>query len=125
MRNLIFVFLGGGVGSALRYLTIVAVHRWWTASFPVGVLIANLAGSFVLGFLFGWPAMRTRQPDVWLFTTTGILGGYTTFSTLTNDSWHLLLNQHPLLALLNALGSVGAGILAAAFGWQVARILFQ
>jgi CrcB protein len=52
-----------------------------------------------------------------LFAATGFLGGYTTFSTLSNDSWLLMVNQHSWLALLNAFGSIVLGVTAAALGW--------
>ncbi len=126
MRNSLLIFLGGGLGSVLRYWTVLAAQRVWPAAiFPYGVLMANLLGSFILGFLFAVPAMRSRDASLWLFAATGVLGGYTTFSTLANDSWQLLLNNHPGIALLNAAGSIIAGIAAAAFGWQVARMLFS
>jgi fluoride exporter len=124
MRYAILVFLGGGLGSVLRYGTVLAAQRWFPlAKFPWGVLIANLAGSFLLGFLFALPAMKAKDAGLWLFLATGVLGGYTTFSTLANDSLQLLLNQQPLLFLLNAAGSVIAGIAAAAVGWQLARMI--
>ncbi|HYF35796.1 MAG TPA: fluoride efflux transporter CrcB [Prosthecobacter sp.] len=126
MRYALLVFLGGGLGSVLRYWTILAVQRWFPlAKFPLGVLVANLAGSFLLGFLFAVPAMKAKDAGVWLFSATGVLGGYTTFSTLANDSLHLLLNEQPLLMLINAVGSLLAGIVAAACGWQAARVLFS
>lgn len=125
MRNTLLVFLGGGLGSVLRYWTVLAAQRCWPAGvFPFGVLAANLAGSFLLGFLFAWPAMKARDAGVWLFFATGALGGYTTFSTLANDSFQLLLNNHPAAALLNAFGSIALGLLAAGLGWQAARWLF-
>lgn len=126
MRYVILVFIGGGLGSVLRYWTILAAQRWFPLGiFPVGVFIANMLGSFVLGFLFALPAMKAKDAGPWLFGATGVLGGYTTFSTLANDSFQLLLNQHPLLMAVNAAGSVIAGITAAALGWQAARTLFS
>jgi CrcB protein len=118
MRNLLFVFLGGGIGSVLRYVTVLGVARFLPKSaFPWGVLAANLLGSFLLGFLFALPAMKDKGSGPWLFAATGVLGGYTTFSTFMNDSWLLMINQHSWLALLNAVGSVVLGITAAALGW--------
>jgi CrcB protein len=126
MRNIFLIFIGGGLGSVLRYWTTVAAQRAWpTAIFPYGVLIANLLGSFILGFLFALPVMKSRDSGLWLFAATGLLGGYTTFSTLANDSWQLMLNHHPMLALLNAAGSIIAGIFAAALGWKLAHLLFS
>ncbi|MGV3659223.1 MAG: fluoride efflux transporter FluC [Prosthecobacter sp.] len=120
MRNLVLVFLGGGIGSVLRYLTVVGAAKLLPkAVFPWGVFAANILGAFTIGFLFALPWMREKTSGPWLFCATGVLGGYTTFSTLANDSWLLLLNQHSWLALLNAVGSVLLGVLAAAFGWWV------
>ena len=118
MKNLMLVFLGGGIGSVLRYGTVIGMARLLPkAVFPWGVFAANICGSFILGFLFALPAMKDKGTGPWLFAATGVLGGYTTFSTLANDSWLLLLNQHSWLALLNAVGSVLLGITAAAVGW--------
>lgn len=118
MRNLFLVFLGGGAGSALRYLTILGVARLVPKNvFPWGVLAANVLGSFILGFLFALPTMKDKGSGPWLFAATGFLGGYTTFSTLANDSWLLMVNQHSWLALFNAVGSLLLGITAAALGW--------
>jgi CrcB protein len=122
MKYVLLVFLGGGLGSVLRYGTILAAQRCFPVTkFPVGVLVANLLGSFVLGFLFALPVMREKDAGTWLFLATGVLGGYTTFSTLANDSLQLLFNQQPMLFLMNAAGSVVAGVAAAAAGWQLAR----
>lgn len=118
MKNLLFVFLGGGVGSVLRYATVIGMARLLPKSvFPWGVFVSNILGSFVLGFLFALPAMKEKSGGAWLFAATGMLGGYTTFSTLSNDSWLLLLNQHSWLAAINAIGSIVLGITAAALGW--------
>lgn len=122
MRSVLLIFLGGGVGSVLRYLTVLGIAKWVPRSvFPWGVLGANIVGSFILGFLFALPAMQEKSNGVWLFAATGVLGGYTTFSTLSNDSWLLMVNQHSWLALLNAFGSILLGVTAAALGWWAGR----
>lgn len=118
MRNVLLVFLGGGAGSVLRYLTVVGLARLLPkAVFPWGVFAANILGAFLLGFLFAVPWMRDKGSGPWLFAATGMLGGYTTFSTLANDSWLLLVNQHSWMALINACASIALGVLAAALGW--------
>lgn len=121
MKNALFVFVGGGIGSVLRYATVLGV-TWLTGptKFPWSIFVANLAGSFTLGFLFGLPAMKARESAAWLFATTGVLGGYTTFSTLSNDSWILLQNHHGWMSLANSVGSSLLGIAAAAVGWRLA-----
>ncbi|WP_395737763.1 fluoride efflux transporter CrcB [Prosthecobacter sp.] len=118
MKNVVLVFFGGGIGSVLRYATVIGMARLLPRSyFPWGVFAANILGSFTIGFLFALPAMKDKGSGPWLFAATGVLGGYTTFSTFANDSWLLLLNQHSWLALFNALGTVVLGITAAALGW--------
>lgn len=118
MREVLLVFLGGGLGSVARYATVLGLARWLPkAVFPWGVFAANILGSFILGFLFALPAMKAKGGGPWLFAATGFLGGYTTFSTLANDSWLLIVNQHSWLAALNAFGSMILGITAAALGW--------
>lgn len=122
MRNVLLVFLGGGLGSVMRYLTLLGVARWLPQSiFPWGVFVANLLGSFVLGFLCVWPMMKTQNTGVWLLLTTGFLGGYTTFSTLTANTWELFENGHVTTALLNVLGSLALGVTATALGFACGR----
>jgi CrcB protein len=124
MKNMLLVFLGGGLGSALRYATVLLLARWSLKSvFPWSILVANLLGSFILGFLFAWPAMSGKNSALWFFLATGVLGGYTTFSTLSADSLVLWQNGHVGLAFFNSLGSAALGVLCAAAGWQVARAL--
>ncbi len=120
----LLVFLGGGIGCVLRYATTLAFARVTAHSaFPWSIFVANISGSFALGFLFGWPPMRAGQSAAWFFCATGVLGGYTTFSTLSSDSWVLLQNGHGGLALINSIGSSILGIAAAALGWKIASTL--
>jgi CrcB protein len=114
MRNVLLVFLGGGLGSVARYLTVLGVNRWLPQSqFPWGVFTANVLGSFVLGFLCVWPMMRVQNTAVWLLLTT--------FSTLTANTWELFEGGHVTAALLNALGSLVIGIAATALGFACGR----
>lgn len=124
MRSALFVFLGGGLGAVMRYWTILGVEKLLPrAEFPWGVFIANIAGSFALGFLCVMPVIRSaHHQDLWLLAATGFLGGYTTFSTLANNSWLLFQGGSTTLALLNAFGSVVIGVIAAAIGWHVGRL---
>ncbi len=122
MKAALLVFVGGGLGSVLRWLTVLAAQRFWPQGGALrGVWMANVLGSLLLGFLAAWPALRGRSDGAWLFLATGMLGGFTTFSTLAQDSWRLMLEQQPALALLNAAGSLICGIGAAALGWKLAQ----
>jgi CrcB protein len=121
MKALLLVFLGGGIGSVLRQMTVLGMARAGiTKDLPWSILAANLLGSFLLGLLAGMPAVQ-RGGAVWFFAATGVLGGYTTFSTLSNDSFELLASGRTGAAMLNLFGSAVLGIACAALGFQTAR----
>jgi CrcB protein len=78
----LIVFLGGGLGAALRHGVNLAAARLLGSAFPYATMFENVSGSLVMGLLAGYFAFRSGIPQHWqLFLTTGILGGYTTFST--------------------------------------------
>ena len=82
----LIVFIGGGIGAALRHGFNLAFVRLVGTAFPYATLFENVSGSLVMGLLIAWFAFRSGIPHHWqLFLTTGILGGYTTFSTFSLD----------------------------------------
>ena len=82
----LIVFVGGGIGAALRHGFNLAFARLFGTAFPYATLFENVSGSLVMGLLIAWFAFRSGIPHHWqLFLTTGILGGYTTFSTFSLD----------------------------------------
>jgi len=88
------VFLGAGIGGALRHGVNLGAARLFGLGFPAGTLIVNVAGSFLMGVLAGWFAYRTGLPQhSRLFLTTGVLGGFTTFSAFSLDA-ALLIERH-------------------------------
>ncbi len=118
----LIVFLGAGIGGALRHGVNVAATRLFGFGFPYGTFIVNVAGSFVMGLLAGFFAYRAGIPQhVRLFLTTGILGGFTTFSTFSLDA-AVLIERHSFgLAAGYLVGSVAAGLAALFFGLAVFR----
>ena len=82
----LIVFLGGGIGAALRHGFNLAFARLLGNAFPYATLFENVSGSVVMGMLVGYFAFKGGITQHWqLFLTTGILGGYTTFSTFSLD----------------------------------------
>lgn len=82
----LFVFLGAGLGGAFRHGVNVLALRLFGSGFPSGTLTVNIVGSLVMGLLIGWFAHKADLGQSWrLFLTTGILGGFTTFSTFSLD----------------------------------------
>ena len=90
----LIVFLGAGIGGALRHGVNLASVRVFGLGFPFGTLIVNVMGSLAMGLLAGYFAYRTGVPQhMRLFLTTGILGGFTTFSAFSLDA-ALLMERH-------------------------------
>lgn len=108
----LIVFLGAGIGGALRHGVNVAALRLIGAGFPWGTLAINVAGSFVMGLVAEYFALKSGLPQQWrLFLTTGILGGFTTFSAFSLET-ALLYERGELLAA--GLYMLGSAVLAVA-----------
>jgi CrcB protein len=107
MTGFLVVFLGGGIGAALRHGVNILSARWLGTAFPYATLIENVTGSLVMGLLAGYFAFKAGAPQhLRLFLTTGILGGYTTFSAFSLDSVLLYERGAIGLAALYVLASV-------------------
>ena len=118
----LIVFIGAGIGGALRHGANVAAARQFGFGFPFGTLIVNVAGSFLMGLLAGYFAFRPGiGQHARLFLTTGILGGFTTFSAFSLDT-ALLIERHSWgLAAGYAIGSVAASVGALFLGLALFR----
>ena len=118
----LIVFLGAGIGGALRHAVNVAAVRWFGYGFPFGTLMVNVAGSFAMGLLAGFFLVRPGVPqDVRLFLTTGLLGGFTTFSAFSLDAALLVERQAYALAAAYVLGSAAAAVAALFVGLALFR----
>jgi CrcB protein len=121
----LIVFLGGGLGAALRHGVNVTSARLLGTAFPYHTMFENVSGSFVMGLLAGYFAFRGSVPQHWqLFLTTGILGGYTTFSAFSLDTALLYERSELGLAALYVLGSVALAIGGLFAGLALARHYF-
>ena len=116
------VFLGAGIGGALRHGVNLASAKLFGLEFPYGTLIVNIAGSLAMGLLAGYFAYRTGIPQhMRLFLTTGILGGFTTFSAFSLDA-ALLMERHAYWsAATYVAGSVFLSLLALFVGLSIFR----
>jgi CrcB protein len=118
----LIVFLGAGIGGALRHGVNVGATRYFGFGFPYGTLIVNIAGSFIMGLFAGYFAFRPGVPQhLRLFLTTGILGGFTTFSSFSLDT-ALLIERHAFgLAAGYVIGSFAASLSALFLGLALFR----
>ena len=94
LPSLLWVALGGALGSVARYLAMIVIGQTIGMGFPWGTLFVNIAGSFMMGVLAELGALAWQpSPDLRVFLTVGILGGFTTFSTFSLDV-ALLIERH-------------------------------
>jgi fluoride exporter len=117
------VFLGSGIGGMLRHAMNVLVPRLLGYGFPYGTLLIHITGSFLIGLLAGYFLYQTGIPQtVRLFLVTGILGGFTTFSTFSLDALLLLQRQDYAGAAFYIAGSVAICLFAAFAGLALFRL---
>jgi CrcB protein len=116
--TVLLVLLGGAVGAPARYLTDLAVQRRHDTAYPWGTWTVNVVGSLVLGVVVA------AGPD-WLVTLagTGFCGALTTFSTFGYETVRLTEEGRPAVAVGNVVGSLAAGLAAAALGWWLGSTL--
>jgi CrcB protein len=115
----LLVFLGGGLGAALRHGVNLASAGLLGTRFPYATLFANVSGSFVMGLIAGYFAFKDGGSQHWkLFLTTGVLGGYTTFSTFSLEAAVLyergeigLAALYVIASVVLAIGGLFAGLL--------------
>lgn len=123
MKQFLLVFLGGGIGSFLRYLISKSLNTYFP-NFYLGTFLVNVIGCFIIGVLIGLSVKNNYLSESqMLLLATGFCGGFTTFSTFALES-HLLLKEHSILYMSAYLGlSVILGILAIALGLWICKML--
>jgi len=122
----LIVFLGAGLGGMIRHFVNLAVPRLLGTGFPFATFLINVSGSLIMGLMAGYLAFKdgeTWTQPVRLFLTTGMLGGYTTFSTFSLDFMYLVERNDYGLALAYAAGSVILGFLGVFAGIMLVRTL--
>ncbi len=119
--TILWVAIGGAIGSALRYLTSLAALRLLGAGFPWGTAIVNVAGSFAMGLLAVLLLEKAGDARLSPFLMTGILGGFTTFSAFSLDTVRLVESGQPVSAVYYIAGSVALSIAALMLGMGIAR----
>jgi CrcB protein len=122
MPGIVFVALGGALGSSARYLVGLAATRWLPGHlWPWATLAVNVLGCLAIGWILG--AFRPHAPSetLRLFLLTGVLGGFTTFSSFGAETFTLAQSGHAGMAAAYAASSLVAGIAAVWLGFSVHR----
>ncbi|PYY35328.1 fluoride efflux transporter CrcB [Curtobacterium sp. MCJR17_055] len=118
--GLLLVAAGGGVGAALRFV-LDGLVKARVRRFPLGTVLVNVTGSFVLGLVTGLGGAGTIAVPMVTVLGTGMMGGYTTFSTASVETVQLLRSGKTRLAVLNGLGMLVVSVGAAALGLWLGR----
>ncbi|WP_316861747.1 fluoride efflux transporter CrcB [uncultured Cohaesibacter sp.] len=124
MNHFIFVAIGGAAGASLRHLVGLMALRSFGGGFPYGTMICNIVGSFFMGLLIHILAVRfNASTEIRLLLTTGLLGGFTTFSTFSLDIVTMTERGQTTVALFYIAISLAGGIVALFAGLSAARAL--
>ncbi len=122
MSNILIVAAGGGLGAAMRYLAgqIIPIH---STGFPASTFLVNITGAFIIGFISGLSLKHNISNELKLFLTTGLCGGFTTFSTFSLETASLFSNGKILLASGYAITSVLLCVLGVLLGIITGKLL--
>ncbi|HRO45293.1 fluoride efflux transporter CrcB [Agriterribacter sp.] len=122
LKQLLFIGIGGGIGSILRYTVQWCMSRHTSMVFPAGTFIVNITGCFLIGLFYALAAKDNILNIEWrLFLITGLCGGYTTFSSFSYENLVLLKQGHYLQFSLYAGLSVLLGLLATVGGMAAGK----
>ncbi|MGH1352894.1 MAG: fluoride efflux transporter CrcB [Methyloligellaceae bacterium] len=124
--SILYAALGGAIGAASRFLVTSAAFRIMGPGFPWGTVVVNVAGSFLMGVLIVFLALRySTSQELRIFLVTGILGGFTTFSAFSLDFVTLFEQKNYVPAAWYLCSSVLLSILALFVGMIIARQILQ
>ncbi len=123
MNAFLLVGIGGALGSIARYGSGVLVGRIWPMSFPLATMLVNISGSLIMGLFIGFLARTTPawQADARLFFAVGVLGGFTTLSSFSLDTFTLIERGEIGQATIYVLGSIVVSVLALFVGLLIMR----
>lgn len=117
IKNIILVILGSALGGASRFIASEIIKQKTTLKFPLGTLMVNLIGCFMIGMIYGYISRSAEDSnDLKLLLATGFCGGFTTFSAFAAENMELLKTGNQITAISYIVLSVVLGILATFLG---------
>ena len=119
MKSFLLVFLGGGLGSSLRYLVTIAMNQY-SKVLPFGTFAVNMIGCLLIGLVLGYAQKEnTLTSNQTLLLATGFCGGFTTFSAFANENLELIKNGEIFNFSVYTIGSILIGILVVFIGFYL------
>lgn len=122
MKILLAIGLGSFIGGICRYLFSQIIHIKTESLFPMSTFIVNIIGSFAIGLVFALAAKGDISKEFQLFLATGVLGGFTTYSAFSNETFSLMRDGHLVFALIYILASITIGLLATFLGYSILKL---
>lgn len=123
-RIIILIGIGGSLGSILRYLTAAYFTKVFPSAFPYGTFIVNVSGCLLIGIFYGLSERFNWLIPEWrIFLTTGLCGGYTTFSSFAYENINLLQTTQYLTFTLYSVTTFVLGLLGVFAGLSLTKIL--
>lgn len=122
LKTILYIAIGGAIGSVLRFLTTVLVSKFWSNQFPLATFIANFVGCFLIGFFIGiLTKNQLEDSNLKWFLVTGFCGGYTTFSAFGMENYNLFQANNPLMAFGYIALSIILGLFAVWLGISLSK----
>jgi len=122
MRILLLIGTGSFIGGVFRYSLSQFIQTRFLSAFPFGTLGVNIIGCFVMGFVFALSERTNMTSELRLFLATGLIGGFTTFSAFSNETFGLMRDGQLWYALAYIAASILLGLLATFFGYSLLKL---
>ncbi len=125
MTKILLLLSGGAIGTLARYGLSGLTHKYFDGAFPLGTLIVNLTGSFLIGLIWGLWETNNIPSGMRTFIFIGILGGFTTFSTYALETLNMFRDGDTKMALINIFANNVLALLLVFIGFIAARGLLN
>ena len=123
MVKIVYILVGGAIGTYLRYAVSGYSYKLFDWIFPIGTLVVNLIGSFLIGLLWGIFESGNLSPNIRVFIFIGILGGFTTFSSYMLETLNLYRDGEVRLAIINLFANNIFGLIMVIGGFFLSKLL--